>query len=380
MAAFGISLSRKACGSRAAMLGIRSYTTHQLPSSNQLQLADDLKLRARGRQSDSGVVATVFGASGFLGRYVVDRLGSFGSQCVCPYRGDGMYVRHLKLMGDLGQIVPLPVDFTNEDSIRNVLAQSNVVINLIGNEHQTANYSYHDTNVKCTFRLAKLAAETGNIKRFIHVSQLGASHDSPSEQLRTKAEGEDVVRDFFPNATIIRPAPIFGHEDKFLNRIAELLNFSPLVPMVNNDQQLQPVFVMDVAQAIINSLTFEDAPGAIVECTGPEIYSRANLVEYVAEMIYREDATVLNLPEGPTKFLAGIVEKTVPARWRLFTPDSVAREKMDFVETAPRNRADNHYILEDLSITPRTMQVESSMVLKRHRGARKRLVAPRILL
>jgi NADH dehydrogenase (ubiquinone) 1 alpha subcomplex subunit 9 len=202
-----------------------------------------------GRQSVSGITATVFGAYGFLGRYVVNRLGRIGSQCVIPYRGDGMNTRHLKVMGDLGQMVFLPIDLTDEESIRYAVRNSNVVINMIGANMETNNYSYHDVNVKVTHRIAKICAEAGGVQRFIHVSAAGADKNAKSKFLQTKAEGEEVVKGFFPEATIIRPCSMYGDEDKFFNNIANMLNFFPVVPLVGTgEQKLQPIFVQDVAQ------------------------------------------------------------------------------------------------------------------------------------
>lgn len=339
-------------------------------SFGALNTIDDgnLHIKVNGRQSVSGITATVFGGGGFLGRYVINRLGRIGSQCVIPYRGDGMNVRHLKLMGDLGQIVPIPVDFCDEDTLRVALEKSNVVINLIGNDHTTANYSYHDTNVKCVYRLAKLAAETGLVKRFVHMSALGADSNSASDLLKSKAEGEEVVRDFFPDATIIRSAPMFGMEDRFLNRYADLCNFSPIVPVVDGGaSKVQPVYVQDVAQAIVNSLVHEEAPGKIVEAVGPEIYSHANLVEFVAAEICRDDASPVTFPSPIARFAGSVADKLAPARWRLFTKDMVDQMETDQVETGNPG----HLTLEDLDITPRKLQQESSMILKRHRGIRQ---------
>lgn len=337
--------------------------------STALKVEDDLYIRPGGRQSVSGITATVFGGNGFVGRYVVNRLGKIGSQVVCPYRGDGMNVRYLKLMGDLGQIVPLPVDFTDEASVREACDRSNVVINLIGNQHKTVNYSYHDTNVKCTYRLAKIAAESGNVKKFIHLSCLGADHDSPSEQLRTKAEGEDVVRDFFPNATIIRSAPIFGCEDNFLNRYAALANASPVIPVVNGGENwIQPVYVQDVAQLIVNSLVSEKAPGAMIEACGPEQYTEENIIQYVAQEIYRGDVASVSVPAFAASLLGKAADKLLPGSWRLINEDMVNQQSVDLIESGTPGVLG----FDDFEIKPRRLDQEASTVLMRHRGVRVR--------
>jgi len=146
-----------------------------------------------GRQAVSGITATCFGATGFLGNYVVQKLARVGSDCIVPYRGDGLNTRHLKIMGDLGKVVPLPVDFADASTLKNTVARSNVVINMVGGLGQTRNYSYHDTNVKIVHRICKVADESNTVKRFIHISALGADLKSPSALLRAKAEGEAVL-------------------------------------------------------------------------------------------------------------------------------------------------------------------------------------------
>lgn len=236
----------------------------------------------------SGIVATVFGASGFLGRYVIPTFGHIGSQCIIPYRGDGMNVRHLKISGDLGQIVPVPCQISDEESVRKAVARSNVVINLIGTKVQTLHWKFHDVHVKIPYRLAKLAKEAG-VERFIHVSALGAAQDGSNDYFRTKWEGEQAVRQVFPEATILRPAPIFGNEDSLLNRWAMLVKYMPFLPEFGNslDQRMQPVYVHDVARAILHSVTFPNAPGQTFELVGPEVLTLRELIEYIEKQTVR---------------------------------------------------------------------------------------------
>nr|KJB42342.1 hypothetical protein B456_007G150200 [Gossypium raimondii] len=144
-----------------------------------------------GRSSVSGIIATVFGATGFLGRYLVQQLAKMGSQVLVPFRGSEDNPRHLKLMGDLGQIVPMKYDPRDENSIKAVMAKANVVINLIGREYETRNFSFEEVNHFMAEQLAVIAKEHGGIMRFIQVSCLGSSLSSPSRFLRAKAAGEE---------------------------------------------------------------------------------------------------------------------------------------------------------------------------------------------
>lgn len=160
----------------------------------------------------------MFGCTGFLGRYVVNRLAQRGTQVVVPYRDEDTK-RHLKPMGDLGQIVPMEWDARNDDQIEECMRHSDVVYNLVGRDYETKNFKYNDVNVSTASKLASMAESLG-VSRFIHLSHLNADPNSPSAFLRTKAEGEEAVRRAFQGATIVRPATLFGHEDRFLNQMA----------------------------------------------------------------------------------------------------------------------------------------------------------------
>lgn len=274
------------------------YTPNtSLPPS--LSLSD--LTRPGGRQSVSGIIATVFGASGFIGRYTVSSLGSIGSQVIIPYRGDGMNIRHLKMAGDLGQIVPVPYQISDETSIRKSLQRSNVVINLIGSRYQTVNYSLDDVNVKIPFRLASISKQCG-VERFIHISCVGADRNSPSEYYRSKWEGEEAVRQVYPDVTIIRPTVVFGAEDRFLNWIATMGERFIALPVVNRGQQLlQPIYVDDVAKAILSAVLYEDSIGKTYEIAGPNIYTYQEIVDMINVAMYG-DVRLLQVPEWVARF------------------------------------------------------------------------------
>ncbi|OXB52879.1 hypothetical protein ASZ78_014106, partial [Callipepla squamata] len=138
-----------------------------------------------GRSSVSGIVATVFGATGFLGRYVVNRLGRIGSQIIIPYRCDQYDLMYLRQMGDLGQLLFLEWDPKDKYCIRRAVEHSNVVINLVGKEWETKNFSFEDEFVNIPKSIAQITGEAG-VETFIHISHLNASTKSPSKYLRSK--------------------------------------------------------------------------------------------------------------------------------------------------------------------------------------------------
>eukprot|EP00475_Leptophrys_vorax_P020508 TRINITY_DN2807_c0_g1_i1.p1 TRINITY_DN2807_c0_g1~~TRINITY_DN2807_c0_g1_i1.p1 ORF type:complete len:346 (+),score=90.43 TRINITY_DN2807_c0_g1_i1:1908-2945(+) len=233
-----------------------------------------LRIRAGGRSSVSGVVCTVFGASGFLGRYVVNRLGAIGVQCVIPFRGDGDEVRHLKLMGDLGMINPVPFDIRNEDSVFEAVRHSNVVVNLLGREWPTRNFSFQAANVDSAETIARQSKKAG-VSRFLHMSALGAGDPNTQSQFhKAKLASEERVFSHFPDATVFRSAKMFGEEDKLHNtfcQIAKILNFFPMPG--DGNAKFKPVFVDDVAEAIEASITESATFGKTLELTGSEVFT-----------------------------------------------------------------------------------------------------------
>jgi NADH dehydrogenase (ubiquinone) 1 alpha subcomplex subunit 9 len=248
-----------------------------------------------GRSSFSGIVATVFGATGFMGSSMVTRLGKIGSQVIIPYRCDPYVVRPLRLCGELGQVNFLPFDLRNEEDLIKSMKYSNVVINLIGRDWETQNFSFKDVHVEGPRRIAHLARKLG-VERFIQVSHMGASPNpkgillkNGSEVLRTKWQGEMAVLDEFPDATIIRPSDMYGINDRFLfyymNRWRR--NGTSKMSLWKKGEQTikMPVDVRDVTQGIVNAIYDKDSMGKTYECVGPYPYLLSEIVDYMFRII-----------------------------------------------------------------------------------------------
>ncbi|XP_014514730.1 NADH dehydrogenase [ubiquinone] 1 alpha subcomplex subunit 9, mitochondrial isoform X1 [Vigna radiata var. radiata] len=310
-----------------------------------------------GRSSVSGIIATVFGATGFLGRYVVQQLAKMGSQVLVPFRGSEDCPRHLKLMGDLGQIVPMKYNPRDESSVKAVMAKANVVINLIGRDYETRNYSFEEVHYHMAENLAKISREHGGILRFIQVSCLGASPSSPSRMLRAKAAAEEVVLRELPEATILKPAVMIGTEDRILNPWAHFAKKYGFIPLFGNGStKIQPVYVVDVAAALTTVLKDDGTSmGKTYELGGPEIFTVHDLAELMYETI-REWPRYVKVPFPIAKALATpreILLNKVP--FPLPTPEILNLDKIQAL-TTDTIVSENALTFNDLGIIPHKLK------------------------
>ncbi|PAV59288.1 hypothetical protein WR25_18422 [Diploscapter pachys] len=244
-----------------------------------------------GRASFNGNVVTVFGANGFLGFSLVNHLAKNGTQIIVPYRCDPHWVRQLKVVGELGQILFSPFQLKDERSIRTAVQHSNVVVNLIGSTIQTKNYSFHETHVESTKRLARIAKEMG-VKHFIHVSALGASLNPPKghysfnrEMLKTKAEGELALREIFPEAVIVRPSIMYGFNDKFLTYYVSQFRRMPYRSIylygAGEKTYKMPLWVSDAAMGLEYLIRDMTSQGETYEFVGPHRHKMSEMIDYL---------------------------------------------------------------------------------------------------
>ncbi|KAG8438857.1 hypothetical protein GDO86_005155 [Hymenochirus boettgeri] len=315
-----------------------------------------------GRSASSGIVATVFGSSGFLGRYVVNGLGKIGSQVILPHRCDPYDIKHLRPMGDLGQLIFMEWNSKdNKDATRKLLENSNVVINLIGKEWETKNFSFEDVFVNIPRELALLAHEAG-VEKFIHMSHLNADMKSPSKYLRNKAVGEEAVREVFPDAIIMKPSEIYGREDRFFNHYANMRWFGG-VPLISFGKKTvkQPVYVVDVAKAIVKAIQDPDSNGKTYALVGPNRYLLHDLVEYIFSVAHRPFLPY-PMPRPLYRMVARLFEINPFEPW-------ITRDKIDRFHTTDKKLSDLPG-LEDLGIVPTPVEQKAIEVLRRHRKYR----------
>src|SRR3954465_3831481 len=224
-------------------------------------------------------LVTVFGGSGFLGRHVVRALARAGYRVRPAVRRPDL-AGHLQPLGRVGQIHAVQANLRYPASIAAAVRDADVVINLVGVLFERGRQSFEAVHAHGAFWVAQAAATTG--ARLVHVSALGADPDSPSLYGRSKAAGEAGVLASGPDATIFCPSIMFGPEDDFFNRFASLARISPFLPLIGGGEtKFQPVFVGDVAQAILRATSAAAKGGTVYELGGPEVKSFKALMEYV---------------------------------------------------------------------------------------------------
>ncbi len=308
-------------------------------------------------------VAAVFGGSGFLGRYVVKRLAAKGYVVRVAVR-DTEAAMFLRPMGDVGQIVPLYAPVQEEALVARACQGADAVINLTGILAENRKGDFFRTHVDGAGRIARLAASSV-AKHFIHVSAIGADANSPGDYARSKAAGEAKIRAAFPGAVILRPSILFGPEDNFFNRFANMATFSPVIPITGAATRFQPAYAGDVADAVLAALG-EDALGKTFELGGPDIKTFKQLIEFMLKIIER-DRMVLDLPRIVANFQAVFLEH-LPGK--LLTRDQIKLLQSDnVVSSGARGFA-------ELGITPSRLDLILPSYLARYRpGGRRREAA-----
>lgn len=237
---------------------------------------------------------TVFGGSGFIGRHLVQRLARAGVRVTVAVRSPRQ-ADFLRPRGDVGQIAPVAADILDEAAVAAAVAGADGVVNLVGILYARGRYGFDAVHAEGAEIIAKAAAAAG-VQRLVHLSAIGADAESPSAYARSKAAGEAAVRAAFPQATILRPSVLFGPEDDFFNRFAAMARMSPALPLFGGGEtKFQPVYVGDVADAIVKSLTEPSAAGRTFELGGPTVYTFEELMRLVLSETGRE-AALIKLP------------------------------------------------------------------------------------
>jgi NADH dehydrogenase len=295
-------------------------------------------------------LVTIYGGSGFVGRYIARRMAKEGWRVRVAVRrpNDALFV---KPYGVVGQVEPVACNIRDDASVRAAMQGADAVVNCVGILNKAGKNTFESVQASGAARIARIAAEEG-VGQLVHLSAIGADAGSASEYQQTKAAGEAAVLAAFPGAVILRPSIIFGNEDGFFNRFAAMTRFSPVLPVVGAATQFQPVHVDDVAQAAVKGITGAAAPG-IYELGGPEVATFRELMQRMLTEIRRR-RLIVNIPFFAASIMGGVLDMVQTLTLGLFNNGMITRDQV-------RNlRADNVVApgakgFADLGITPMAM-------------------------
>lgn len=305
-----------------------------------------------------GQTVTIFGGSGFIGRYVVKRLAARGARVRVAVR-DVEGAKFLKPMGAVGQIAPFAVNIGDAASVRAAISGADAVVNAVGVLYEGGRQSFRRAHVDGPRMIAEAATAAG-VGRLVHISAIGADAASDSRYAQSKAMGEAAVREAFPDATVLRPSVVFGAEDDFFNRFAAMARLAPALPLIDGGAtKFQPVFVGDVADAVVAALDEEEAAGKTYELGGPEVMTFREVMEFILAETGRKRA----LAPAPSKLMrpmAGLME-LLPG------PPPLTRDQLTLLER-DNVVAEDALKLSDLGVAPSSVAAEAPKYLVRYRA------------
>ena len=294
-------------------------------------------------QSNQKIIG-IFGAGGFLGKHLMRQLTRLDYRVKAATRHP--YLKgYLKPLGNPGQIELFRTNIFNPKDVKQVIKNCDLVINLVGILYETRKQKFNQIHVQFPNLLSELCNELG-VKKLVHVSALGVKEGHTSQYMQSKLQGEKNIQNIFKKSIILRPSVIFGPEDKFFNTFATIAQFSPAIPLIGGGKtQFEPVYVGDVAAAIVKSLELDNSEPNIYELGGAN-YSFKELMQILLSEI-KKKRFLIPIPFGMAQFQSYFLQM-MPTP--LLTPDQVEMLKYDNVVSG------DHKALKNLKIKPTTIQ------------------------
>jgi NADH dehydrogenase len=307
-------------------------------------------------------LVTIYGGSGFIGRYIARRMAKEGWRVRVAVRrpNEAIFVRPY---GVVGQVEPVFCNIRDDASVRAVMHGADAVVNCVGVLNEVGKNGFDAVQAEGAGRIARIAAELG-VGHLVQLSAIGADAESASAYARSKAAGEAAVQEAFPAAVILRPSVVFGSEDQFFNRFAAMSRFGPILPVVGAETKFQPVYVDDVAQAAVKAVLGEAAPG-IYELGGPDVHSFRELMQKMLQVVQRR-RLIVNIPFFVARIMGGVFDLLQTVTLGLFTNGLITRDQVRNLArdnvVSPRARG-----LADLGIAPTPIDAVLPEYLWRYR-------------
>ena len=302
-------------------------------------------------------IATILGGGGFIGRYLVRNLTKKNFRCIIPTRNP-FTKGYLKTQAPTGAIEIINFSQNNFDEVKKAINNSDVVINLCGILYETKKQKFDTIHSDLPETIANLCAQT-QVKKFIHFSALGASKESISKYQQSKFLGEEKALNNFKNTVVIRPSVVIGNEDNFTNLFAKL-SFSPIMPLVNMSYKFQPIFVNDVARAIIKVIEVKNNEGKIYEIGGERIISFEDMVKLILRIIGKK-RLVIEMPMALAKIQSTLLGL-------LPIPPILTKDQCLILSEKDNVVSGNHLTIKDLNIKTTDVEKEMEKWLWRYRS------------
>ena len=305
-------------------------------------------------------LVTVFGGSGFVGRYVVKALAERGYRVRVACRRPDL-AGFLRPLGTVSQVQPIQANLRYPASVAKAVEGADAVVNLVGILYNSGKQSFDAVQTRGARTIAE-ATKAAGISSLVHMSAIGADASSDIDYARTKAEGEAAVLKAVPQAVIVRPSIVFGPEDEFFNRFADMATMAPVLPLIGGGHtQFQPVYVGDVAEVIARGVDGALEQGATYELGGPRVASFKECLSLMLDTIHRIKA-MLPIPFGLAK-IQGAILGLLPKP--LLTKDQVCLLEHDNVVS--EGAIASGHTLEGLGINPQSMETILPTYLARFR-------------
>ena len=295
-------------------------------------------------QNNQKIIA-IFGAGGFLGKHLMRQLTKLDYRVKVATRNP--YLKgYLKPLGNPGQIELFKTNIFNSEDVKQVLKNCDLAINLVGILYETRKQKFNQVHVKFPYLLSNLCNEIG-VKNLVHISALGVREGHISKYMQSKLEGEKNIQKVFKPSVILRPSLVFGPEDKFFNAFASIAQFSPALPLIGGGKtKFSPIYVGDVAKAIVKTLKLENSKPKIYELGGPKNYSFKELMEILLEEI-KKKRFLIPIPFSVAKLQSYFLQMMPNP---LLTSDQVDMLKYNNIVSG------EYPTLEDLGIRGKTIQ------------------------
>tara|TARA_A100001011_G_scaffold161860_1_gene170259 strand:- start:104 stop:1051 length:948 start_codon:yes stop_codon:yes gene_type:complete len=301
-------------------------------------------------------IATILGGGGFIGRYLVRNLTKNNYRCIIPTRNP-FQKGYLKTQSPPGSIELLDFKFDNLSEIEKSIKNSDIVINLIGILYETRKQKFFKIHSDLPDIISKICSKSG-VKKFIHLSAIGAKAESKSIYQKSKFSGEEKSIQNFKNTVVVRPSVVCGTEDNFTNLFSKL-SFSPIIPICGYDYKFQPILVTDVAQAILKIIGAKENDGKIYEIGGPKIITFGDMVKSIMSVIGKK-RFVVEMPMSIAKIQSSILSL-------LPIPPVLTRDQCEILSEADNIVSNKELTIADLNINPKDVEQAMEKWLWRYR-------------